>query len=522
MVSMIKLGMFNKINIKNISIYSAIFLPISILIAWHTAKNINSFFLYVTVVYLSIFTFYLIAVKFAFALKIKFSHLLIVSLPPFIVSYSYLHYTVNLGNLSEFLGTSLLLLIVQYITMHFAVKFYRRISWYYSYLITLVSIQTLAIISSQYLYKNYSPFLNTYILAILMIGLLYNEKIGYIFSINFSIYSILQSPSNHYFLSIAILFSGLSTSYYTKNVTQRIDASIPGINGGGVFAITNILFHILNGNFYWRQVFVETEYSFINGFASVFIVLGILPYIEEITLMCSNLRFIELGNLNNPLLRDLSIKAKGTYNHSVNIANLVESAANAIGANASFVRVAAYYHDIGKMKKPEYFTENQENGINPHKNLSPYISASIIIEHTKKSVELAKEYKLPLAIREIMTQHHGTRLVQYFYNLAAAELTDGEVQETAFRYDGPKPQTKEAAISMLADVIEAKSKSLEKFSHSSVRKIVHSTITQIFEEGELDESGITVGELNKVKEEFIKSLLGMYHTRISYANPKRS
>ncbi len=354
-----------------------------------------------------------------------------------------------------------------------------------------------------------------------MIGLLYNEKVGYIFSANFSLYSLFFQTHGNYFLPIAIFLSGLATSYYTKNVTKRIDATGPGVSGGAIFAATNILFHLINNDFYWRQILVETTFSFANGFASIFIVLGILPYIEELTMMSSNLRYIELGNLSNPLLRELSIKAKGTYNHSVNIANLVEPAANAIGANSSFARVAAYYHDIGKMAKPDYFTENQENGINPHEKLSPYISASIIISHVKKSLELAKKHKLPYPIREIMEQHHGTRLVQYFFNLASSELTGGEVQETPFRYDGPKPQSKEAAIIMLADVVEAKSKSLEKYTHTAVKKIVDSTITQIFEEGELDESGITVGELNKIKGVFIKTLIGMYHKRISYNNPKR-
>ncbi len=519
---MIKFRMFNKMNFKSVLVYFIILPILSFIIAWGITRNLSLVLLLYTVIsYLAISAFYFMISKFLRMVEIKFMQLLFISIPPLLFSYSLFQYILTKDNLPKFFAISILFLIIQYITYHFSIKAYKRIKWYYTYLITLVGIQTLSILSSQYLYHQYSPFLNTYILGIIMIGLLYNEKVGYLFSINFALYALFQIK-NDYFLSMAILLSGLATSYYTKNVNQRIDATGPGLSGGAVFALSNIIFHIINGTYYWRQIFVETVYSFANGFGSVFIVLGILPYIEEITLMCSNLRFIELGNLNNPLLRELSIKAKGTYNHSVNLANLVEPAANAIGANSSFIRVAAYYHDVGKMNKPEYFTENQENGVNPHKSLSPYISASLIINHTKNSIELAKKYKLPYAIREIMKQHHGTRLVQYFYNLAASELKDGEVQETSFRYDGPKPQTKEAAITMLADVIEAKSKSIEKYTHSSVKKIVDSTVTQIFEEGELDESGLTVGELNKIKEVFVKTLMGMYHKRISYENPKRS
>ncbi len=479
------------------------------------------FGIYFALSFLIISVFYFMLLKFLSMIRMKLSYLLMVSLTPLIFSYNYFHYSIHSNEIASFFSIVILFTIIQFITFHFSIKVYKRIKWYYIYLITLVLIQSLTIISSQYLYEYFSPFLNTYILGIIMIGLLYDEKVGYLFSVNFSIYYLFQTNGN-YSLSIAILLSGLATSYYTKNINQRIDATSPGLSGGAVFAAINVLSHMLNGEYYWRQIFVETTFSFANGFASIFIVLGILPYIEEITLMCSNLRFIELGNLSNPLLRELSIKAKGTYNHSVNIANLVEPAARAIGANSLFCRVASYYHDVGKMLKPEYYTENQESGENPHNKLSPYISASIIINHVKESLNLAKQYKLPYSIREIMKQHHGTRLVQYFYNIASAELPDGKVQEIPFRYNGPKPQSKEAGIAMLADVIEAKSKSLEKYTHSSIKRIVETTITQIFEEGELDDSGLTVGELNKIKEEFIKALVGMYHKRISYSNPKRN
>ena len=253
------------------------------------------------------------------------------------------------------------------------------------------------------------------------------------------------------------------------------------------------------------------------GFIAPILTMGLLPVFESLFRITTDITLLELSDLNRPLLRNLAIRAPGTYTHSLIMANLSESAAEAIGANALLARVGCYYHDIGKMEKSEYFTENQglRGGRNPHDHLTPTMSTLVIISHVKDGLEMAAEYGLPKAISDLIPQHHGTTVMDYFYN-RAIELGDESVREDDFRYDGPKPQTKEGGILMLADSVESAARSLSERTPNRVRQLVRNIIQQKFNAGELDECNLTLQDLHKIGESFIPILMGTLHDRIEY------
>ena len=242
----------------------------------------------------------------------------------------------------------------------------------------------------------------------------------------------------------------------------------------------------------------------------------LLPALESLFKITTDIRLLELSNLNAPILRRLSVEAPGTYHHSLMVGTLAEAAAEAIGANPLLVRVGAYYHDLGKMLKPEYFIENQIFGMNKHEKLSPTMSCLIIASHVKDGLELAKEIGLAERIRDMIPQHHGTRIMTYFYQKAKDSLGPEEVVETDFRYPGPKPQSKEAAIMMMADSVEAASRTLTNPTASQIQGMINRLVDAIVADNQFDECDITLREVRLVKESFFKILSGIYHRRIDY------
>jgi putative nucleotidyltransferase with HDIG domain len=224
----------------------------------------------------------------------------------------------------------------------------------------------------------------------------------------------------------------------------------------------------------------------------------------------------ELARLDHPLLQELLRRAPGTYHHSIMVANLAEQAAEQIKANSALIRVGAFYHDIGKMNRPPFFSENQE-GVNPHDALDPQTSARIILSHVPDGLELAKRYKLPYQIHQFIAEHHGSRLVKGFLFKAQEQAAeDEEVDPEKFRYPGPRPQTRETAVAMLADVIESTSRALQPNSEKAIEKLVNSLIDEDLTEGQLDESGLTLGDIRLIRESFIKTLKGRFHVRVKY------
>jgi hypothetical protein len=243
----------------------------------------------------------------------------------------------------------------------------------------------------------------------------------------------------------------------------------------------------------------------------------LLPVLESLFGVTTDIRLLELSNQNQSLLRKLSLQAPGTYQHSLAVGNLAEAGADAVGANALRLRVCAYYHDVGKLMKPEYFVENQR-GTNPHDNLSPSMSVLVIQSHVKEGLEMASRAKLPLPIRQAIATHHGTKLIRFFFN-KAQEMSGPEIREVVesdFRYPGPKPHTKELGILLLADAVEAAARTLETPSPGKIQAMIDRIFTDALEDGQLDDSELTFSELDKVASAFLWVLTNMYHHRIDY------
>ncbi|WP_243310336.1 HD family phosphohydrolase [Fundidesulfovibrio agrisoli] len=265
-------------------------------------------------------------------------------------------------------------------------------------------------------------------------------------------------------------------------------------------------------------------YAAFNAIFSLLLVLGMSPVLELMFGFTSRFRMMELMSLEQPLLQELMVKAPGTYHHSLIVANMAEAAARAVGANALLAKVAALYHDIGKLKNPSYFIENLFGKENKHNKLSPSMSALILISHVKKGVELANEHKLGEEIADLIGQHHGMTLITYFYHKAQEQAeAKGEepVREDEFRYPGPKPQTKEAGIIMLADAIEASSRTLVDPTPSRIKGHIQSIVRKLYNEGELDGSELTLRDLTQASESFHRILTGIFHHRIEYPNLDR-
>ncbi|MDA0873875.1 MAG: HDIG domain-containing protein [Bacteroidetes bacterium] len=239
---------------------------------------------------------------------------------------------------------------------------------------------------------------------------------------------------------------------------------------------------------------------------------------ERVFDVTTDLTLLELSDTNRPLLKELSMKAPGTFNHVLQVANLAETAAASIGANALLTRVGALYHDIGKMVKPEYFVENQRGGVNPHDGLKPRMSALIIASHVKEGIDMARKNRLPKVVEDFIPMHHGTMRIEYFYHRALKQHKEGEpaVQESEFRYPGPRPRSKETSILMLADGVEAASRSLDNPSHKRLEGLIDSIVEARREDGQLDETDLTFAELRTIKQALLGVLTGIYHVRVKY------
>jgi len=260
----------------------------------------------------------------------------------------------------------------------------------------------------------------------------------------------------------------------------------------------------------------ESLFGLANGVMSAVIVTGTLPIFENTFKITTDISLLELADLNHPLLKDMVIKAPGTYHHSLVVGNLAEAGCEAIGANALLARVSSYFHDIGKIEKASYFSENQSTEDSTHDKLSPTMSSLIITNHVKNGVELAKGYKLNKKIIDIINQHHGRGLVFYFFKRALEKVADEDIGEQSFRYPGPKPQTREAACVLLADSVEAASRALDDPTPSRIKGLVRKIINNKFIDGQLDECDLTLKDLEKIAEVFTHILTGIFHTRVEY------
>ncbi len=270
------------------------------------------------------------------------------------------------------------------------------------------------------------------------------------------------------------------------------------------------------------KIAVNLSYAAVNAIMSPVIAYGLLIFYEKVFRITTDITLIELADFNQPLLRELSAKAPGTFHHSVVMGNLSEEAAASIGANRVLARVGSYYHDIGKSVKPDFFVENQLEKKNKHEGMNPTLSAKVIIAHVKEGIELARRYRLPQEVIDFIPMHHGTTLVSFFYN-KAKNLTDEnkeDVLDYIYRYPGPKPQNKETAIVMLADTVEASTKAIEDPTPKKLEDKIDEIIKKRFIEGELDDCNLTLKDLTRIKKSFLKILIGIYHQRIKYPEEK--
>jgi cyclic-di-AMP phosphodiesterase PgpH len=321
-----------------------------------------------------------------------------------------------------------------------------------------------------------------------------------------------------YNLALTSFISGLVGIFSVSKVSQRNDMVRAGFNVSAVMLVLIIALTLVRPFDGWVLFLKLMATGVINGVLVAIFSNGLLPYLENAFDLTSSVRLLELSNPGHPLLKKLLVEAPGTYHHSVIVGNLAESAAENIGANSLLIRVGAYYHDIGKIKRPYFFSDNQFGGDNPHDKLSANLSALIIKSHIKDGIELAKEYKLPKDIIDIIKQHHGSNLISYFYQQALKDSKHGIIEENDFRYDGPRPQSREAAIIMLADIVEAavRSKQFNRNNYNRIEGLVRELIRNKLTEGQLDESDLTLKDLNIIANSFVKVLMGIYHHRVEY------
>lgn len=319
---------------------------------------------------------------------------------------------------------------------------------------------------------------------------------------------------------VYFMISGIASTLIVTRMHERTKTLISAVSVGSIQFITYLALKLLIGANLSMSVLSEGVVAFIIGIISVVAVIGALPVFEALFEFVTPMQLLEMTNPNQPILKRLLIEATGTYYHSLLVANLAEAAATNIGANSLLARVGGYYHDIGKLTCSNYFKENQ--GItNPHDYMTPKESYEVIVSHVTAGVTLADEYQLPNYIKDFIRQHHGTSIMQYFYVKAQNESKE-PILEKSFGYPGPKPQTKEAALVMLADIVEATTRAMQDKlgGEIQIEELVRKSVKQKLEEGQLDECELYISDMNKIIESFTKMLTGMYHQRIAY--PERN
>ncbi|MGN1249932.1 MAG: HD family phosphohydrolase, partial [Candidatus Spyradocola sp.] len=315
------------------------------------------------------------------------------------------------------------------------------------------------------------------------------------------------------------LFGGAAAVYLAKRITRRSRLVYAGFAVAAVNFVTMLAAGVLTSADIMATL-KSAAYGAGGGLLSAILAVGVTPLLENVFNLVTPQMLLELSNPTQPLLRLLQTEAPGTHHHSLLVANLAEAAAYRIGANALLCRVGAYYHDIGKTRRPIFFKENQIDQPNPHEGMDPAVSAAILAAHVRDGLALADKYKLPQAVKDMIAQHHGDGVMAYFYYNAKkkADEEGREIDIRDYSYDGPKPQTREAAILMMADTVEAATRTLKDRSRESMSAMIQKLVKDKFESGQLSESPLTFRDLNEISDAFIRTLTGIYHERIEYPN----
>jgi putative nucleotidyltransferase with HDIG domain len=317
--------------------------------------------------------------------------------------------------------------------------------------------------------------------------------------------------------AMVAFFGGLAGIVGVARLSARYDVVRVGLLVGLVNLLALVGLDFMEGaSFVEAPVWHQLLWAFVDGGFAAMLAVGLTPFLEAPFGLVTAMRLVELTNPNQPLLRKLLVEAPGTYQHSIMVGNLAEAAAEAVGGNSLLARVGAIYHDIGKVKRPYFFIDNQFGGENPHDRLSPSLSALIIASHVRDGLELAREHGLPPVIQDMIAQHHGTTVIRYFYEKARDLDTGDGVLEEDFRYDGPKPKTKEAAIVMLADASEATVRTLKSPTPETIEQVVRGIIKDRLTDGQLDDADLTLKDLDVIARTFTRILTGVFHQRIEY------
>ncbi|MFO7666340.1 MAG: HDIG domain-containing protein [Desulfobacterales bacterium] len=323
---------------------------------------------------------------------------------------------------------------------------------------------------------------------------------------------------NSFELLIFFLLSGMMGAYWMQNCRERKVFIKAGVKLGAFNLVLAIAMNIYLADLSWTKLLWDLVFAFLGGVGAGIITSGLAPLLEVAFNFTTDIKLLELSSLDQPVLRRLMIEAPGTYHHSVVIGSMVEAAAAEIGANPLLAKACGYYHDIGKLSKPQYFIENQSDGVNKHDKLAPSMSSLILVAHVKDGVELAKKYNLGREITDAIRQHHGTSIIRYFYDRSKQLKGEDKVNIDDFRYPGPKPQTREAGLVMLADVVESASRTLEIPTPARVKGLVQNLMNNIFSDGQLDNCELTLKDLNNIAKSFNTILNGIYHHRIEYSD----
>lgn len=351
-------------------------------------------------------------------------------------------------------------------------------------------------------------------ICVLLITILFGQTSAIIYSI-ISALGVLCASDWELIPFLYVLFTNLSAYAIIRKIDHRLDLVFASI----ILAVCNFIFILILTVIFNGQM-GEMPKIFLgviaNGFLSGVMTMGLLTPLEYMLNTASVFRLMDLSDTNSPILKTMQIQANGTYNHSMMVSQLAESACREIGANALLARVGGYYHDIGKIEQSEYFVENQFNRENKHNDLNPTLSASIIRSHVKKGVEKAHQLHLPQAVIDIIAEHHGNSVISYFYNLAKDK--DPTLNPEDFAYPGTPPTTKESGVVMLADTVEAACKTLDNPTSQRLEKFITMLVNQKVEDKQLDNCGLTYRDVSKIKESFVRLLTGYYHNRIKYQN----
>ncbi|WP_088102514.1 HD family phosphohydrolase [Halalkalibacter urbisdiaboli] len=435
-------------------------------------------------------------------------------------------------NIYPYIGLAILVLLIIGMLAYFVNESKTSVQKNNSHLLmfTLIFIVTVVIIKISSLLEGMGIIGLGYVVPVsigaMLLTLLIHTRVAILTSIVFALIgSVFYSNDSVGFFNFSygfyLLFSSVSGAYFLSesNRISRILRAGIFVCGVNILAVVSLLF-IKSVQSTWIEIGMHVGFAVLSGFIAAVITIGLLPFLEAGFGILSTSKLIELSNPNHPLLRKILTEAPGTYHHSVVVGNLAEAACETVGENGLLARVGAYYHDLGKTRRPHFFIENQMKMDNPHDKISPQLSKTIIIAHPYDGAELLREYKMPKEIVDIAEQHHGTTLLKYFYHKANQEA-EKPVPESQFRYPGPKAQTKVAAIVGIADSVEAAVRSMQKPTPDKIENLIRKIINDKLEDGQFDESDLTLRELDQIAVSICETLKGTFHQRIEYPEDEK-